>query len=491
MRTLSAALLAKQIAVSVVPYVKFNLTSADGNTVLDYTTRVLNIEHHEESYNDYATVVLRNDDRGVASDLRGYWVQIAYGFVTGNNVADSEGSESAGNNAGAEYSYTPRLWVKSQQEISKPGMVRTVLELEGMWVVLRELQWITDGEGPPTFYYKEYTTDTAYAITGAILTKASFTLDAVGDQSDGIIDVITPAFVINGSDVFSGFDTYAGLIYRLLTMTKCYLRAKTGLAFKVVYPQVSDTVKKTYYSAQQHIFTEYLERKKLLTSNHIYVLWGDNSTAAVPISWTNWLWTAGHAGEALDSAEISAYRSIVEVVTAGELQTEAAADIRAGAILTRRKSELLSGHLVIRHDCAIELYDRIAIIDTRGGGSVTFPSDTLTRVSGLVHRYAQGIYSLEVFLGDTRTDWSAFIPEVTPTPTLVPPTKIPYGPPIPKGLITPATPQGQGEVVVPTPTGGGASGGSGATGSWNETKNTAAIKENIRIIRNVDRNITE
>jgi len=363
MRTLSAALIAKQKVASVVPYVKFKLTSADGGTTYDYPTRVLTLEHHEEPYNEFATVVLDNHDRDVADDLRGYWVQVAYGYITGNAVADVEGAESAGNNSTAEYSYTPRLWVKSQQELTSPGNVKTILELEGMWNVLREIQWVSAADGPPSFYFNEYTTDTVMAIISSLLGDIGFSLDAIGTQSDGIIDVDTPIFQINGADAVEVFDDYATIIYRLLTITKCYLRSKTGLAFKIIYPQVADAVDETYYSDKQYIFSEYLERKKLLIPNHIYVLWGDPGGG---LGWPYWDWTAGHAGEAADTTEIAMYKDCAGVITAGELTTEAAADVRASAKLTRLKSEQLGGHLVTRHDCGVELYDRVEIEDKRG-----------------------------------------------------------------------------------------------------------------------------
>ncbi len=35
----------------------------------------------------------------------------------------------------------------------------------------------------------------------------------------------------------------------------------------------------------------------------------------------------------------------------------------------------------------------------------TFPSDTLARVTGLIHRYQPGHYSLEIFMGDVKAEW--------------------------------------------------------------------------------------
>lgn len=50
-----------------------------------------------------------------------------------------------------------------------------------------------------------------------------------------------------------------------------------------------------------------------------------------------------------------------------------------------------------------------------------YPSDAFTRVSGLVHRWSPGHYTLEVFLGDVRTLWDA--PPVTKKARTVEPEK--------------------------------------------------------------------
>lgn len=358
-RSLSAELTAEQVAVSATPYIKFKLISADLGTTHDYSARVLQLEHHEVAYNDYATVVLRNDDRGVASDLIGYWVQIGYGFYTGQNVA-----EPNGDGAGNEYSYTPRLWVKAQGELSVEGRLVVILELEGMWAVLREL--ILRLGTPPDYFYPFNadgdTTGTIYNIIEDIIENhalTNMTLDALGGVDDGIIDTLSPTFDVNGAPIYSAFDDCASVIRRLLEMTKCYLRLEAGLEFKLVYPQSGDSINQTYYSNAAHFFHEYLERKKALVPNHIYVMWGQQDDGS-------WDVEAATIGEAIDATEIAKLYDTPIVVTAGELTTEGAADDRASALLTRVKAEILGGHLVIPHDCGVELYDRVSIEDNRG-----------------------------------------------------------------------------------------------------------------------------
>ncbi len=333
----------------------------------DYTTRVLDLEHHEEPYNDYATVVLRNNDRGVADDLTGYWVQIAYGYITGNNVADVEGAESAGNGATAEYSYTPRIWVKGQQELSSPGVLKVILQLDGMWVKLKEQHWmditLDPLTTPPGFYNLVYGAVTREAILTAVLGKAGFTLNALGDQSDSIIDAAAggQGFSVNDAYASDSFDYYDYIVYRIISGTKGYLRARSGLAFKFIYPQTSDAVLRTFYSNQQPYFLEYMERKKLLIPNHIYVLWGYDKDAKT------WACTATTLGEASDATQIAKYGDVSIIIRAEDLPSQALANTRATVLLARAKQELLGGHLILpRHDCSLELYDNVQVQDKRG-----------------------------------------------------------------------------------------------------------------------------
>lgn len=343
MRTLSGTLTTTQESASKTPYIYLLFTSADGNTTYDYTARLLQLEHHEEAYNDYAVITLRNDDRAVA-DIEGYWIEIGYGFYTGS------GNEYLGDGTNPGIS---RLWVKAQQEISVEGRVIVVLELEGMWAVLREIELQL---GNPPFYHEEYTTDTIYAIIDAILVIAGFTLDALGTEDDGIIDTLTPQFDVNGAPVFEGYDNCANIIYRLLMMTKCYLRPEAGLAWKVMYPTSTGAVDQTYRSNATHFFFEYMERRKVLVPNHIYVFAnaGEDQTFSEIIT-----------AEAQDATEVAKYMDIPQLHIAGELTTQTDADNRAAAILTRVKAELLAGRLVIPYDCSVELYDRPEIQDSR------------------------------------------------------------------------------------------------------------------------------
>lgn len=135
MRTLHADLTAAQIANKRTPYLRLAFTRT-GETSYTYTTadspnRIILVRHTEEAYNEYAVIILMDSPRNIP-DLEGYRCDVGYGYVT---------------TSGAKYSTAAPLWVKTQQETSKPGDVNTILFLEGSWGVLRatyNIGWAPD-----------------------------------------------------------------------------------------------------------------------------------------------------------------------------------------------------------------------------------------------------------------------------------------------------------------------------------------------------------
>lgn len=336
MRTISSTLKAAQEATSGTPYIRLLFISADGYTTHDYSSRKRQIEHHEEAYNDYAVIILRDDDRAVA-DLRGYWVEIGYGFVASGN----------------EYSSTARLWVKSQQHISLEGVLHVILELEGMWAVLRE-HLIALGD-PPFYNDREewWGSHTIFDIIDAVLEEVGFGLSAPITQDDAIITSYKPLLEVNAQP----FESAAGIIRRLIEMTKSYLRSKTNRIMDVIYPQTADAAGETYYSDQAHFFFEYMERKNTLIPNHVIVF----ANAGDDEQWTNVI-----TAEVEDTAEIARYGfEIVWYYIAADITNQTDANNRAAALLTRAKAEMLGGRLLIPHDSRVELYDRVSVEDAR------------------------------------------------------------------------------------------------------------------------------
>jgi len=173
---------------------------------------------------------------------------------------------------------------------------------------------------------------------------------------DGIINIFKPLFEINQMP----FENAAALLYRLIWMTKCYLRQKATKVFEVVYPQDADAVDETYYSDKANWFTEHVEKTILLIPNSIVVLANQDpdgpwNTDAYPLI----------VGTAADTDQIAKYAEIVQPFLVGSINTLKDANDRAAAILSKLKAEILGGRLVAPHDCQLELYDKIKVMDSR------------------------------------------------------------------------------------------------------------------------------
>lgn len=341
MRTVSSALKSAQASPNVKPYISICLTCADGGCY-DYSHRLVQLEHHEEPYNDWADIILYNNDRGVA-ELRGCWLEIGYGCIIPSG--------------GVEYSDTPRLWVKSTQQTSREGDLFMVLNCEGMCANLRDLDIVTKGE--PPYYSGQYEEEyTIFDTIKDILEAGGYTLNDIGDQSDGIIGVLTPRIWMNQYP----FENPMEVIYRLIAMTKCFLRPLASKQFEVVFPQEADDVLETYHSDSPHYFHEYVEKLNLTIPNHIIVYAnasGDEEAWDVIIA------------EAEDEESIAMCKNICSngKITrhhiAADLDNATDATNRASAILTRLMFEKLAGRVLVPHDCRVELYDRVGIYDRR------------------------------------------------------------------------------------------------------------------------------
>jgi hypothetical protein len=330
---------AAQQSASRTPYIYLLFTNLAGTTTVDMSTnsaaygdRIILVDHYEEPYNDYATIVFRDPDEELPS-LLGYWVEIGYGdtSVLGGN----------------EYEKTPRLWVKRQQTIYAGGQRLVMLGLEGMWAKLRD--WMIRLGSADAFYRKDYTTDTIYDIISALMTEAGITLNALV-QDDGIIDSFMPAFSINQTP----FEDARSLIYSLIKMSKSYLRALTGLQFEVRYPQPSDTTDETYTRDTGYRYYSYTKIDELTIPNHLIILANLNET-------TNLFDIVGDYDEGKDTDSIAAISDVYYMIIAYDITTVGDATDRVDAIMTRLKAEKMYGKLVTPHDCRVELYDKVEV----------------------------------------------------------------------------------------------------------------------------------
>jgi hypothetical protein len=337
-RTIHADLLSAQNALNKDPYIYLPFTSADGLTTYNYSSdqqggRILFVDHYEEAYGSNATIMLANSDRTVPY-LKGYWVEIGYGLET---------------DSGNRYAQTPRLWVKHQQIVSSQGRLVVILELEGMWEKATEMS-VRVGDPP---YYRdedgEFISITPYDAIDRVLTEIGMTLNALVED-DSIMDTyVIPVFLIN----MGPFESGKGLLQRLISQTKSYLKPLTALEWEIKYPQDDDAVDLNYYNDTAPYFYEYTERYNVLIPNHVYVFCNEVDGWDV-------------VGEASDTQEIADYADIVLVTTRAEIDNEADANNQATAkLLFRAKMEATAGRLYGPHDCQVELYDRVKIYDSR------------------------------------------------------------------------------------------------------------------------------
>ena len=321
----------------------FNLTINGVN----YASRLEYFEYHEETYRDRAVIGLNNQDRSLDTlDLDGKEFTIKAGY------------DSSGHGGVAVDTVTyPELWVKSHQIISVMGECIYQIYAEGMWMSLREQKVMAgvtglQGEAYSNIFDKTHTVE---QLAKLVVEAMGWTWTAV-TNSDGIIDIFRPIFELDQGT----FESAAGLLHRLIWMTKSYYRARASKTIGVVYPQDADAVDETYYSYQYPYFEEYDEMSKLLVPNSIIVLCDlrpdEDGVDRYHIF-----------GTASDATQIAKYHEVVDVYVDASIDNQTDADNRAAAILTMIKAEILGGRFLLPfHDPRVELYDKVSMWDARG-----------------------------------------------------------------------------------------------------------------------------
>ena len=266
-RTLNASLLTAQTTGfptgGYQPAVRCIFTSQDGLTTHDYsfdptvtTSRMHHVEQREAIGKDSGIILLSNYDKSIPADLTGYYVDLGWGHNTASGVKYTE----------ADGAVAPRLWVMQQSDISG-GLKDTLpqlftsFQLQGVWDAVLNVQPILLGVDNVYHQYIDAETIlsalTDLTVYGCIeylietslndQTGLTFTLDALGDQDDDFISSVIP-FPSSGellreinAEAPSIFQTYGEVIRSLLELTKCTIIPRAGLAFKIIYPQASDT----------------------------------------------------------------------------------------------------------------------------------------------------------------------------------------------------------------------------------------------------------
>jgi len=373
MRTISSALDSAQKADSAIPYIKLVFFSKDGTISYDFSSRCIALEHVEALYNESATITLYNNDRAVPN-LVSYWVSIGYGYTTGNAVAEPNGDNNVN-----EYSYSPRLWVRHQHNISAEGILVVSLELTGIWNIIRDTQMtLGDESSSGGIYQKVYNpggvgTDTIRTIIAAVLDNISRDTDYPihyvfeSAQNDGILDAMVPSdFTINKEP----FDYASNILFDLLIMTKSYLIAKqldngtrpptAGTCYAYLtnrYPQDSDEVDLDLYDTKPHWFFELSREDNMIVPNHIIVFCNKNGDV-----WDDSLIKK----ESRLTDQINKFMDMPSLHLAPLIKTASECQDQADALMAKASIETRSGRVIAPHHCGLELLDKVTIHDSRG-----------------------------------------------------------------------------------------------------------------------------
>ncbi len=333
------------------PYINLVFHDRDDNNTEDFslandaTNRIMDIQWHEKMYDGYGFIKLRNNDLAVP-DLRGWWVEPGFG-------ADTSGFGGSGN----EYIKRARMWVTNQHKVSAPGHQYVTLFLEGIMRRLARHIVVTLIE-PPIRSTTPWTDITVYQLIKYLLeinlsiqgrSYMTATLDALGDQDDGIINSFTPYIEVN-----QFYQEPSGeVIQRGLNLTECYLRARAGLNFEIRWLQDSDAVDATYYSDQVPNFHSWTESESVLIPNHVVFLGARDENGLL-------LFRPIVVSDIADNEE-----KVWVTVDMANVTSEAELTAYTNSYLKRIKGRRVAGRMIIRVDPRLEVHDKIRIEDNR------------------------------------------------------------------------------------------------------------------------------
>jgi hypothetical protein len=378
----TASLVAAQWLGTRIPYKKLLFTSHDGLTTYDFSTdsvaygdRILGIDHREEaSETDTHTggwsVITLNNPNNDIPDLRGYWVEIGHGLNTGTVVSPVY-----------EYTLTPRQWVKKQSYIWYRGQYTVILELEDMWARFGEIPvhepQVTRQHSPYFFSIRQGTTSILDLIKIFINNETAFDLtshidssDISLEESDGIIDTTYPIFMVNEQD--GEYETLLQVVTRLLEKTACYIVMRPTNTILIVYPGSSTTPDITYYRDTSPQYTGFIERTELVRPNTYYVFGGADDLGSYDeygVWRPDWDWVDVIAqdrviqGTYVNTTETTRYEEVVSLYTDPSIDSQGYADSLAEVMGSHRQSTDCAGRVTVRHDCRVELFDRIEVVN--------------------------------------------------------------------------------------------------------------------------------
>ncbi len=384
MRILSSTLLAEQKKKSLTPLVKIVLTF--GATSYIYTkSRILDINHPEQPYNQHAEVFLDNSDGELTNiDLKGFKGIISKGALT---------------SAGEEYDASAPLWVISQQFNSSPGKLDCTLSLIGIPNLLAE------DRASALYQPDETDTKTVKTLIGEILgaTLAPFShckaYEVVWDSEDALIDVYMPKDSLR---IYVG-NSRLGIVRKLLDDTKCMMLAKADGKIHILQPVISGSVYDYEYSLETgHTFFSKATRNRLVIPGCIIVQSQPDDDPQ-------------YSGEAKDPS----YDSLPDELKQPQyeqmyLANDAQAVEIAEAILSKYQLWAEAGSADVPMNVGAEVFDYVRVVDARQGDERTGNIGSLTRHYNAEKREWRmtfsfgGWLSVRKLLNDIETNPSGF-----------------------------------------------------------------------------------
>ena len=358
MRTLTATLLAEQVKENYTPVVNLHVwcwNDSEGyqtyETAKQFTKAdIISLTHKESPWDYNAQITFDNADGYFTTrDFSGYNIQIGYGAHT---------------DSGDEYSDTAPLIVISQQNISQPSRLVTILYCVSPFYIMAR----NNAENIP-----QYTGIDATWTVKDILTKiVDHTLvcflghpayDIIFDSEDSVIDSFCPAASSDTPFIVNDGDIRMSKIKELITYTKCVMRWEDDTKFHVFNPTISGTSYDYTYTLTgdaAHKFFSKDYRKRLVIPNYISVI---NQYAS------SGQYSGSKICNGIDDSDTSYSKKPVMRQYITGVKSDAEADAVADGILQHFKMDCETGNSLVPMNFGQEIWDYINIVDSRSGDS--------------------------------------------------------------------------------------------------------------------------
>ena len=321
---------------------------------VDLSADVLDLRAETEPFSGRLAVALRNDDGRYNSPSVGGYAPISFG----SEIRVSPGYQTS---SGSLTSSGPAYWIGDWEHRSAPGEARFVLYGDDGWALLagwRARQQFAWAAG----------TRNVFQLLAFVLARAGLDLTSYSNSSTMVNHY--PSFTIQPGE--SGLRA----VQRLLEMTpdRLFLEGASGY---LLYPQSSDTSVYSYGTGHAVLTGGYRSTPRNVNQAQAH----GKGVFAEAFDWTGIDEVYGRVRQTLD----------LNLDSAGEAADRAATELRRVVV------EALGGHLLVPTNCGQQLYDVIAITDSRAGLSAV-----KRRVLGLAFTYQRSPrprYDLRLDLG--------------------------------------------------------------------------------------------